>query len=227
MSNTFSLAKEKAGQAALPFITPGMRVGLGTGSTTYYFIEALGEACRKGLNIEAVASSEQSAELARAKNIPLLPQDRVTSLDVTVDGADQIDAQKRMIKGGGGALLREKILASISKEMIVVVDSSKVVETFHDFPLPIEIIPFLHQATIKKINNINLTGKLREKAGIPYVSDNGNYIYDVILPHPCLNPEELNQSIRSIPGVVETGFFFHLAGRVIVGFPTGKVEIHP
>jgi len=226
MSNTISIAKEKAGQAALEFITPGMHVGLGTGSTTYYFIEALGEACRKGLHIQAVASSEQSAQLAKDNGIPLLPLDRITSLDITVDGADQIDAQKRMIKGGGGALLREKILASISKEMVVVVDSTKVVETFHDFPLPVEIVTFLHHAIIKKINDLGLTGKLREKAGIPYVSDNGNFIYDIIIPQPCLNPEELNERLRSVPGVVETGFFFHLAGRVIVGFPKGKVEIH-
>lgn len=223
MSN---IAKENAGKAAIQFIKPKMRLGLGTGSTVFFFIQALGEACRQGLDTAVVASSKQSEKLAIEHRIPLLSKDQVTSLDLTVDGADQVDSHKRLIKGGGGALLREKIVASISKEMIVIVDSSKLVEHFGSFPLPIEVIPFLHAATIKKLNDLNLKGKLREKDGIAYVSDNGNYIFDALLPQPLGNLEELNLKIRSIPGVVETGFFFDMAGRIIVGFPNGSVEIH-
>ncbi|CCB86264.1 MULTISPECIES: ribose-5-phosphate isomerase RpiA [Parachlamydia] len=225
MSNAISLAKEAAGRTAAQFIESGMLVGLGTGTTTHCFIEALGKRCQEGLRIQALASSERSATLAREQKIPLLQTDQVTYLDITVDGADQIDPQKRMIKGGGGALLREKILASISKEMVVIVDSSKVVEQFGSFPLPVEMVTFAYQATIKKLNALGYTGKLREKGGIPYVSDNGNYIFDISLPKPCLTPEKENQQIRAIPGVVETGFFFGLAGRVLIGFPDGRVEI--
>ncbi|MBS4168525.1 ribose-5-phosphate isomerase RpiA [Parachlamydia sp. AcF125] len=225
MSNAISRAKEAAGQAAAELIKEGMLVGLGTGSTAHYFIKALGQRCREGLQIQAIASSEHSAVLAQEQKIPLLPANQVSYLDITIDGADQIDSQKRMIKGGGGALLREKILAFISKEMVVIIDSSKIVEQFGSFPLPVEIIPFAYQATIKKLDTFGYKGKLREKEGSPYVSDNGNYIFDVSLSGPCSTPEEDNQKIQSIPGVVETGFFSGLAGRVLIGFPDGRVEI--
>lgn len=218
-------AKMAAAKAAAEFIQPGMRVGLGTGSTAILFIEALGARCREGLSIEAISSSDDSLNLARKVQIPIADPANVTALDITVDGADEIDPEKRMIKGGGGALLREKIIASMSKEMVVVVDSSKCVEALGAFPLAVEVTPFCHQATQAHLSLLGYQGSMRQKNNALYVTDNGNYIFDIRLPYPCRAPAEDHNKIRSVPGVVETGLFIGLAGRVIIGYPDGRVEI--
>lgn len=224
--STNEKAKEAAGKAAAELVKDGMLVGLGTGSTAAFFIDELIERCRQGLKITAVATSIKSQDLARSGNIPMANVNEITSIDLTIDGADEIDSQKRMIKGGGGALVREKILASISKEMVVVVDDHKVVELLGAFPLPVEIIPFAYKSTIHKLDVLGYKGTLRnDSQGLPYVTDNGNYIYDVKFTEPLENPEIVNQQIRNIVGVVETGFFFHMAGRVIIGYSDGKVKI--
>lgn len=218
-------AKIAAAHAAAALIQPGMRVGLGSGSTSSLFIEALGQRCRDGLAIQAIASSDDSLELARKARIPIVDPPSFTALDVTVDGADEIDPEKRMIKGGGGALMREKIIASMSQEMIVIADSSKCVEALGAFPLAVELIPFCYQATVARLSQIGYHGAMREKKDALFVTDNGNYIYDVRLAYPCRTPEEDHRKIKAVTGVVETGFFIGLAGRVIIGFPDGRVEI--
>lgn len=218
-------AKKAAASAAVELILPGMSIGLGTGSTAALFIEALGIRCREGLRVQAIASSKVSLKLAQQSRIPLLDPDNVTALDLVVDGADEIDPLKRMIKGGGGALLREKIVASMCREMIVIADSSKLVGSLGAFPLPVEVAPFAFRATLARLAQLGYQGEMRKEKSSLYLTDNGNYIYDIRLLSPCQNPEEDNRRIRSIPGVLETGFFLNLAGRVIIGFPDGSVEI--
>jgi ribose 5-phosphate isomerase A len=217
-------AKRKAGYAAAELIENGMTVGLGSGSTASFFIERLAERCREGLRVSAAASSHSSLQQARAGGIPLLdPQDAI-HLDVTVDGADEIDAFKRMIKGRGGALVRERILASMSKEMIVVVDESKLAPLLGASPLPVEIIPFGRAFTLHKLENLGYKGTVRiAPNGGPFVTDNGNWIIDIHFDAPRKDPERDHERILNVPGVVDTGFFFHLAGRVIIGFFDGQI----
>lgn len=218
--------KQAVGYKAAELIQDGMLVGLGTGSTVFYFIEKLIQRVKDGLHIQAVSSSLRSTELASKGGIPLIDINTLSHLDITVDGADEIDHEKRMIKGGGGALLREKIVASMSKEMIVVVDESKLSAHLGRCKLPVEVIPFAHEVTHKKIEKLGYKAYFRKtQSGSLYVTDNGNHIIDITLSSPLSDPEKVNENLKSIPGVVETGFFFHLAGRVIVGFKDGQVVI--
>ncbi len=219
-------AKMAAGYAAAEFVQSGMIVGIGTGTTAAYFIKRLGERCRQGLQISAIATSHVSSQLAVLQGIPMADLEEVTFVDLTVDGADEIDPQKQMIKGGGGALLREKIVASMSREMVVVVDASKQVELLGKALLPVEIVPFAHQATIYKLEQLGYVGTLRRsKEGQIFVTDNHNYIVDLRLAELCEDPEEEDKHIQRIPGVVDTGFFINLAGRVVVGHLSGRVDI--
>ncbi len=221
-----STAKEAAAIAAAELIEEGKIIGLGTGSTASRFIHHLGERCRQGLKIQAVASSRQSEQQAIVEGIPLLDANAVTSLDLDVDGADEIDGDKRMIKGGGGALLREKIVAKMSREMIVIVDQHKVVEKLGKFPLAVEIVPFAYQSTLHHLQGLGYQGSLRTAPKKElFITENGNYIYDIHFPHLIDKPDEEQLKIRSIPGVVETGLFLHLACRVIVGYDDGHAEI--
>ncbi len=218
--------KKAIGEKAADLIEDGMHVGLGTGSTAFYFIERLIHRCQEGLKIQAAASSVQSLAQAKKGNIPLLDINQITSLDITVDGADEIDPQKRMIKGAGGALVREKIIASMSREMIVIVDESKCVHQLGKCKLPIEIIPFAHMATLHKIEKLGYPGTFRKKADHSlYITDNGNYIVDIPFKQPLTHPEEVHETLLHLQGVVDTGFFFNLAGRIIVGFFDGQIII--
>jgi len=223
---SLEIAKKVAGEKAADLVQNGMVVGLGTGTTATYFIHSLIQRCHQGLEIRAVASSHRSFELAKAGGIPLIDINTIHTIDLTVDGADEIDPQKRMIKGGGGALLREKIVAYMSREMIVIVDETKIVNRLGKCKLPVEIIPFGHIATIYKLKQFGYHGELRSLPNHdPYVTDNGNFIYDIQLDPIPSNPLEDHERILQIPGVVETGFFFNLAGRVIIGFLDGQVVI--
>jgi ribose 5-phosphate isomerase A len=218
-------AKKGAGYKAAEHIKDGMSVGLGTGSTAYYFIEKLGEKCRNGLQIRAVPSSNASRKFAESLNIPLVDIDTLSHLDITVDGADEIDPKHRMIKGGGGALLREKLLAKMSREVIIVVDESKLVEKLGKVHLPVEIVPFAHKSTTKRLQAEGFKGNLRNlNENSLFMTDQGNYIYDIHFDHFIENPEEIHSKIKSITGVVDSGFFFNLAKRILVGYPSGHAE---
>ena len=217
--------KKMAGEKGASFVEDGMIVGLGTGSTAYYFIEKLTKRVQDGLKIEAVASSQSSSDQARKGNIPLIDINTLKSIDIYVDGADEIDPQKRMIKGGGGALLREKIVAHMSREMIVIVDESKLVSQLGKKPLPVEIVPFGHAATVHQIELLGFKGKLRTHNNSLYITENGNFLYDIHLNPSQSNPSMIIHQITAIPGVVETGFFIDLAGRVVIGFQDGKVVV--
>lgn len=219
-------AKEAAGKAAVDFVKEGMRIGLGTGSTVEYFITELGLRCRQGLRIYAVATSERSHQQGLAVGIPMLCVDDVAELDLTVDGADEVDPQMQMIKGAGGALLREKIIASMSSEMIVIIDPSKRVEQLGHASLPVEVLPFGHKAVAKELENMGYQGKWRTSGDNLYTTDSRNYIYDLRFS-PAYTPREHEQRIRSIPGVIDTGFFFDLASFIIVGFADGHTEFIP
>lgn len=219
-------AKEAVGKVAADLIQDGMIVGLGTGSTATCFIHSLIDRFHHGLKISAVATSERSETLARQGGIPILDINDLSSIDIVVDGADEIDHKKRMIKGGGGALLREKIVANMAYEMIVIVDESKVVNHLGTFLLPVEIVTFAHQVTLRNIQAEGYIGTFRRQSnGNLYVTENGNYIADIKINAASLHPEKVNEELLSIPGVVETGFFFDLAGRVIVGHKDGSVDI--
>lgn len=219
--------KIAAGHAAAELIQDGMFVGLGTGSTAACFITALGKRCKEGLKISAAATSKQTALQAEQWGIPILDPQLVTTLDVTVDGADEIDPQGNMIKGGGGALLREKLMAKASKEMIVIVDQAKCVDHLGCHPLPVEIIPFLYQTTLLRLNHKGYRGSLRlTSTKSPFITDNGNYIFDIQYNNPILDPEHEHIILKSITGVVETGLFFHIAKRVLIGYEDGSVKLN-
>lgn len=221
-----SAAKDAASKRALELVEEGMVLGLGTGSTSRFFIEHLIDRCKAGLKIHAVATSVASARLASKGGIPMLDINTLSSLDMTVDGADEIDPQRRLIKGAGGALLREKIIAKMSREMVVIADESKLVSTLGGRPLPIEVVPFGIEATKTQMQNLGYPGTWRMKEeGTFFVTDNGNYIFDVTLQGCSKSPEAIHSELLQLPGVVETGFFLGIAGRVIIGKSDGSVDI--
>lgn len=218
--------KKALGERAATFVEDGMLIGLGTGTTATFFIESLIKRCNSGLKISAVCTSNRSLELARQGGIPIYDIDQVTQLDLTIDGADEIDEANRMIKGGGGALVREKILASSSKKMLVIVDESKLVPCLGKFGLPVEIVPFCYLTTLSKIKQLGFDGKMRYLPdGSHYRTDNGNLIFDIHTPQTFPHPEENHNQLTSLPGVIDTGFFFNLPVDVLVGYEDGRVNL--
>lgn len=219
--------KRLAGEKATEYIKDGMIVGLGTGSTVEYFIKKLGELVREGLNIKGVPTSLHTQRLAQKEGIPLTTLEENPEIDITVDGADEVDADLNLIKGGGGALTREKIVAFNSKRVVIVIDDSKIVKCLGiDFPLPVEVLKFGWTATKKKLEEFGCKVELRtimEKE--PFITDNGNYILDCEFDR-IDDPEELSISINSIPGVVENGLFIGLADEVIVGSKQGIMMLN-
>lgn len=219
-------AKVAAGRKAAEFIENGMIVGLGTGSTAECFIHSLISRIQKGLRIKGVSSSRASAELAKKGGLEILDINSVPRIDITVDGADEVDPKKRLIKGAGGAHVREKILASASDELIVIVDPSKLVPSVGRGKLPIEVLFYGSPSIRTKIEDLGYPGKWRlNDDGTLYITENGNLLFDLKFESPPPSPEQLHDSIRSIPGVVDTGFFFNLAGRIIIGHTDGKTEL--
>jgi|SRR5215469_12297588 len=216
--------KELAGRAAAQLVHDGDIVGLGTGSTAYYAVIALGERVKAGLKILGIPTSDATAKLAGKLGIPLTTLEENPVLDIDIDGADEVDPQLRLIKGGGGALLREKIIASASRKFVVVTDSSKIVRTLGQFPLPVEIIDFARPILEKKIAALGATVKLRLKSdGTPFVTDEGHHILDSTFGK-ISNPPALARTLSELPGVVEHGLFIGLAKQVFVGRGS-KVEI--
>lgn len=217
--------KKAAAAKALDFIKSDTIVGLGSGTTAHFFIQLLIEQVQKGLSITAVSSSKESENLAKKGGIRIQDINEVPYIDITVDGADEIDAKKRMIKGGGGAHVREKILANYSQELIIIVDASKYVEYLGKRSLPVEVLPFGYKTVEKAIHSLKLTGDFRKQNDQLYITDNGNYIYDVKIAYPCLNPEHVHDLLIHIPGVVDTGFFFNLAKKVIIASSESEVKV--
>jgi ribose 5-phosphate isomerase A len=226
---TADLAKFNAAQKALDFVKDGMIVGLGTGSTSAHFVRLLGERVRQGLNVKGVPTSEATKALAEEAGVPLLSISQITSIDVDVDGADEIDPAFRLIKGGGGALLREKIVAAASKAMVVIADESKWVEALGAFPLPVEVTRFGFALTQERVraalkatgcagNEVSL--RTSGKANEPVVTDGGNYILDAHAGR-IADPEKLSAALKDIAGVVEHGLFIGLAKTVILGKAKG------
>lgn len=220
--------KREAAAGALDFVRPGMRLGLGTGSTARPFVEMLGERVRAGLNVIAVPTSEATRAQAEQCGIPLTTLDDTPELDLTVDGADEIGPDLTLIKGGGGALLREKIVAAASARMVVIADSSKWVAMLGRFPLPIEVVPFGLGATERAIAAaIAATGhsgplKLRrDSAGHAFVTDGGHFILDAAL-QKIADPRSLGARLTAIPGVVEHGLFIGLAHVAVIAGPEGR-----
>jgi ribose 5-phosphate isomerase A len=219
--------KELAGRAAAELVVAGNIIGLGTGSTAYFAVVALGERVKAGLKIIGIPTSVATAELARAVGIPLSTLDEHPEIDITIDGADEVDPQLRLIKGGGGALLREKIIASASKKMVVVADSRKLVPALGRFPLPVEIIPFARTVLEKKITALGAAVKQRTRAdGSAFVTDEGHHILDCNFLK-IADPPALARALSDMPGVVEHGLFIGIAKLALVGKGSSVIEIRP
>lgn len=219
--------KQAAALKALDFVRDGMVVGLGTGSTAKHLVIALGERVRAGMKLRAVPTSLETAELARQVGIPLIDTANRWEIDVAIDGADQVDPNFNLIKGGGGALLKEKIVAASAKQFIVMVDQTKQVPVLGgSFPLPIEIIPFGWGSTAREIEALT-RGRvvLRERNGAPFKTEAGHLILDVHLDR-IDQPAELETALNLIPGVVETGLFINRTHILIVGTATGVQILH-
>ncbi|MFM9857477.1 ribose-5-phosphate isomerase RpiA [Pseudoxanthobacter sp. M-2] len=222
-----SALKRDAARAALAEVSHGMRLGLGTGSTATAFVELLGEAVAGGLDVICVPTSERIGALAKSLHIPLSTLEETPKLDLAIDGADEIGPGLSLIKGGGGALLREKIVATAAKRFVVIADAGKVVEALGTFPLPIEIVPFGQKPTTRKIvaaaQALEISGRLtmrRDEAGELYVTDGGHHIVDAFLTR-IPNPAALGEALDGIPGVVEHGLFVGIAKTAYVAGPDG------
>ncbi|HUV25036.1 MAG TPA: ribose-5-phosphate isomerase RpiA [Methanomassiliicoccales archaeon] len=212
--------KKAAALKAVEWIQDGMVLGLGTGSTTFYALEAIGEMIAEGYDLVGIPTSKSTENLATKFGIPLTSLDEVKSIDLTIDGADEVDPAKRLIKGMGGALLREKIVASVSEVEIIVVDDSKIVDLLGTKSmLPVEVIPFGHMRIKDRIEATGCKAHLRG-VGSPYITDSGNYIYDCRY-ESIEFPEELEQELNSVPGVVENGLFINLASKIIIAGKEG------
>lgn len=225
-------AKFSAARRSCVFVENGMRVGLGTGSTAAWMVRCLGERVRdEGLDIVGVPTSSRTAELARQVGIPVASLDEVKWLDVTIDGADEFDENLNLVKGGGGAALQEKIVATASDRMVVIADVAKEVRTLGAFPLPLETVPFGWQTTKALVEetlvNMDVLGRdtsLRMNDDVPFITDEGNYIIDLHL-NRIGNPRQLSLVLNQIPGVVENGLFIDVCDAVVIGHGDGSVEV--
>ena len=225
-------AKFVAAKKATDYVKTGMKVGLGTGSTAAWLVQCLGELVRdEGLHIQGVPTSMRTAQLAREVGIEVISLDEAKWLDLTIDGADEYDGNLNLIKGCGGALLQEKIVATASDQMIVIADISKQVETLGAFPLPVEVIPFgwkttqtLIEETLIGLDVLGQTTSLRMNGDAPFVTDEGNHILDLHL-NRIGNARQLSLVMNQIPGVVENGLFIDICDTVIIGYGDGKVEV--
>jgi ribose 5-phosphate isomerase A len=223
--------KMHAAAEALKHVRPGMTLGLGTGSTAAKFVDLLGAKVKAGLDVVCVATSEATAAQARALGIRLTTLDDVTELDLSVDGADEITDELYAIKGGGGALLREKIVADASKKFIIIADRSKLVETLGAFPLPLEIVPYGLRTTMERVKSAaeieECFGPIKQRMkadGAAFVTDNGNYILDCHFGE-IEDPDTLDMLLKDVPGVVENGLFIGLADMLIIAGRDGVETI--
>ncbi|MEX0309984.1 MAG: ribose-5-phosphate isomerase RpiA [Tateyamaria sp.] len=225
-------AKYVAARRAADLVQDGMRVGLGTGSTAAWMVRRIGERVREeGLKIKGVPTSTRTAQLAREVGIEVISLDQAGWLDLTIDGADEFDGELNLIKGGGGAHLQEKIVATASDQMIVIADAGKEVETLGAFPLPVEVIPFgwqttrtLIEETLDTMDVLGTSAVLRMNGEAPYVTDEGNHILDLHLQR-IGNARQLALVLNQVPGVVENGLFIDVCDKVVIGHGDGRVEL--
>jgi ribose 5-phosphate isomerase A len=218
-------AKRMAARRALEFVEDGMLLGLGSGSTSRMFIEELGERVKQGLRVRGIATSTASRELAESLSIPIITFDESPVLDLAVDGADEVGPGLALIKGGGGALLREKIVASAARKFIVIADSSKLVDQLGRFPLPVEVIQMALPVVTRKLESFGVNPKLRHRPdGTKFITDEGNYILDCAcgkIPNPAKTAAE----IRGIAGVVEHGLFLKMASLALIASDQGVIKV--
>ncbi|WP_297327568.1 ribose-5-phosphate isomerase RpiA [uncultured Bartonella sp.] len=222
--------KKAAAAKAVEFVKDGMKLGIGTGSTANEFIRLLAQRVKNGLRVVGVATSKQSEKLCVELGIPVATLDEVPSLDLDIDGADEIGPQMALIKGGGGALLREKIVAFSSAQMLVIADQSKLVKTLGAFALPIEVNPFGIEVTkvaiIDAAKRLGLSGNiaLRTKNNKPFITDGGHFILDASFGR-ISDPEGLSEALFAIPGVVEHGLFLNLATKLVIAMANGEIKV--
>jgi ribose 5-phosphate isomerase A len=218
-------AKRMAARRALDFVEDGMLLGLGSGSTSRMFIQELGERVKQGLRVRGIATSTTSRQLAESLSIPIITFDDSPVLDLAVDGADEVGPGLALIKGGGGALLREKIVASAARKFIVIADSTKLVNQLGRFPLPVEVIQMALPVVTRKLDTLGLHPKLRHRPdGAKFITDEGNFILDCScgeIPDPAKTAAE----IRGVPGVVEHGLFLKMASFALIASDQGVIEI--
>ena len=214
MKNVIS-EKQLSAEAACDYVKDGMIVGLGTGTTAEFAVRKIGKLVRDGLSIRGIPTSNRTKKLAEAEGIPLIDFSESMFIDLTIDGADEIDGNLNMIKGGGAALLQEKIVASVSKAEIIVVNRTKLVDQLGVFPLPVEVIPFGWQVVFNQLESLHGNPDLRINNGKPLVTDQGNYIIDCHF-RKIKNPKLLEHQLNMIPGVVENGLFINLCTKMII-----------
>jgi len=215
--------KRMVGEKAAELVKGGMTVGIGTGSTAYWLVMALGERVRQGLDIRCVPTSRETARLAAKLHIPLVELNEIRSIHITIDGADEIDPHAQLIKGGGGALLQEKMVAAASKQLVIIADHTKKVQQLGKFPLPVEVIPFGWKQVQSRIRKLyNVSSKLRMKGNQPLVTDHGHFILDARFRH-ITDASALNTTLNTIPGVVDNGLFIGMATHTIIGSPDGVI----
>jgi ribose 5-phosphate isomerase A len=208
------LEKKAAAGASLRFLRDGLVVGLGSGSTAAYAVRSIGERVRAGLKIRGIPSSTDTEALAKSLGIPLTTFEETQQIDVAIDGADEVDPRLCLIKGGGGALLREKIVASAAKQFVIVADSSKQVQTLGKFPVPAEVITFALPLVKKKIEELGATVTVRQKNGKTFVTDEGHHILDCSFVQ-ITDPPALARKLSDLPGIVEHGLFIDMASVVL------------
>jgi len=222
---TNAAIKELVGTQAAELVQSGMTIGLGTGTTIEWLIKALGNKINSGLEIRAVSTSAASNKLAAQYNIQLIELNDAAKIQLAIDGADEIDQQLQLIKGGGGALFQEKMVAAAAEEFVVIADHSKLVDQLGAYPLPVEVMIFNWKQVEKQlIRQFDKPVQLRmKKDGSPFVTDHGNYIIDISFGH-IADPAAVNNTLHNIPGVIETGLFLGMAHKVLIGYPDGQTE---
>ncbi len=224
MTDPQDLKKRQAAAAAAAMVEDGMKLGLGTGSTVNFFLRALGGRVAAGMRISGIPTSERTAALCRELGIGLLDFETAGRLDLAVDGADEIDPGFQMIKGGGGALLREKIVASAADRVVIAIDPSKRVDALGAFALPVEVVPFGHRQVARRLTDMGISYSLRKADGKPYVTDNGNLILDCAMGR-IADPRALHDALNRITGVVDNGLFIDLCHCLVVGGDAGAEVI--
>jgi len=216
--------KRAAAEKALELVQDGMLLGLGSGTTARYFTEGVGRLVASGMRVRGVPTSRETAELAAENSIPIVTE-LVGAIDLAVDGADEVDPALNLIKGRGGALFREKLVATAARRFVVVVDESKLVKQLGVGVLPVEVLPFLWRTTAERLTTLGLSLTVRGGEEVPYITDNGNLILDVTVEGGIKNPTELGSALKQVTGVVEHGLFVGMTDTCIVAGDDGPKAI--